>query len=246
LGDIVGGIIGGIGSLFGSNQAASKENEAAGTALTGYNYLSGNPLIQQSQSNATTAMGNQNAALGAAGQAIGGQAGTVNDISQLLTSNGTNNPAFQNYLNSTGYNFQVGQGEQAINNNAAAKGLLNSGATAKALTSYGQGTAAQSFNNYLGQLGTTANLQGSNATALGSLAGAYGGQVAQGLTSATAVGQAGTTGGANAGQFQAQAGQSIGSGTANAFNILGGTAQNALPSSSNFFSAPSVPIPSFY
>jgi hypothetical protein len=221
LGDVVGGIIGGIGSLFGSNQAASKENEAAGTALTGYNYLSGNPLIQQAQTNATTAMGNQNTALGQ-------QAGTVGAEQQLLTSNGTNNPAYQNYLNSTGYQFQLGQGEQAIGNNAAAKGLLNSGATAKALTSYGQGTAAQSFNNYLGQLSGVAGQQGQ-------LASAYGGQVGQGLAAAQAVGQAGTTGGATAANMQAQAGQSIGTGTANAFNILGGTAQNALPAASNFF-----------
>lgn len=63
------------------------------------------------------------------------------------------NGAFQNYLNSTGYNFRLDQGSKAITGNAAAGGLLNSGSTAKALTGYGQNLGSQEFGNYLGQLG---------------------------------------------------------------------------------------------
>lgn len=210
MGDLIGGIIGGIGSLVGGNQAASAEKAAAQQALTGYNYLSTNPLVSQLQTNGT-----------AASQ---GEASTTGNINQLLTSDSQSNPAFQNYLNSTGYQFQLGQGENAITGNAAAKGILNSGATAKALTGYGQGLASTTFNNYLGQLGSLAGLQGAQAS--------------QGLTAAQAVGQAGTTGGANAGQQTAAAGQSIGSATANAFNTVGGGVQTGMNSGQipNFFS----------
>lgn len=62
--------------------------------------------------------------------------------------------AFNNYLNSTGYQFQLKSGQDAIGSSMAAKGLLNSGATAKALTKYGNDLGASSFGNYFSQLGT--------------------------------------------------------------------------------------------
>lgn len=212
MGDIVGGIIGGIGSIIGSGQAAKHEKQAAQSALTGYNYLNTNPLIGNLQTNAGTASTAQTGALA-------GAAGTTGAINQLLTSPTQDNPAFKNYLNSTGYGFQLQQGTDAIAGNAAAKGTLNSGSTARALQTYGQGLAGQTFNNYLGQLG------GLGAQQL-NVASGYGNQVGQGLTAAQAVGQAGTTGGNNAGTFQAQVGQSVGSGITNAFNTVGGGVQN--------------------
>jgi hypothetical protein len=60
--------------------------------------------------------------------------------------------AFQNYLDSTGYNFQLGQGVNAVNQSAAARGLLHSGATLKALTNYGQNMGKSYFSQYLNQL----------------------------------------------------------------------------------------------
>lgn len=198
MGAIIGGVIGGIGSIIGSGQAAKHEKQAAQSALTGYNYLNSNPLIGQLQSGASTA--------------LTGQQNTTGAIQQLLTSPSQDNPAFKNYLNSTGYNFQMQQGTDAITGNAASKGLLNSGATARGLETFGQGLAGQYFNNYLGQLG--------------SLNSQYGTQVAQGQRAAETVGQAGTTGGNNAGNFQAQVGQSVGSGISNAFNTFGGGVQN--------------------
>lgn len=64
--------------------------------------------------------------------------------------------AFNNYLNSAGYQFQLGQGTKAVTGSAAAKGLLNSGATAKALNEYGQNVASTYFQNYLNNLNTSA------------------------------------------------------------------------------------------
>lgn len=62
------------------------------------------------------------------------------------------NAAFQNYLNSSGYKFQLDQGSQAITGNNAAKGLLNSGSTLQSLTQYGQGLGAQYFQSFLNNL----------------------------------------------------------------------------------------------
>lgn len=164
MGGIIGGVIGGVGSLFGGSSASKQ-------AMTGYNYLRGDQANQTAQT---------------AGVAASGAAGnTQNAEAQLLgtapvtaqTQNG-----FNNYLNSTGYNFQRNQGTQAITGSAAARGILNSGSTAKALTSYGQGLAGQSFNNYLGSLNTLNTQQQNTANT--------------GVNAASSVGGAGTTGGA--------------------------------------------------
>lgn len=77
------------------------------------------------------------------------------------------NPAsgFQNYLNSTGYQFQLGQGTGALMANAGSVGLLDSGANAKALTQYGQNLSATTFNNYLSQLSGMNSIYGGTAQA---------------------------------------------------------------------------------
>lgn len=188
MGDIIGGLIGGIGSLIGGSSGASN-------ALKGFNYLT------SGKGAAATSgfVNNGSAANNAQAQLLGLQPMTGQTIN-----------GFSNYLNSTGYNFQLGQGQNAITSNAASRGLLNSGGTAKALTTFGQGLAGQSFNNYLGQLG---GLAGNAQTSLGQ------------------VGQAGTAGGTAAGQMQQD-------GISSGFNQLGsaaGSAYNQPSSAYNFF-----------
>jgi cellobiose-specific phosphotransferase system component IIB len=85
----------------------------------------------------------------------GNQAGDA--INSLLLSPNQNNAAFQNYLNSTGYQFQLDQGSKALQQGAMARGALQSGAASKALQTYGQNTATSFFKDYLGLL---ANQQG--------------------------------------------------------------------------------------
>lgn len=66
--------------------------------------------------------------------------------------------AFNAFANSAGMQFQLKQGENAIQNNYADKGALQSGAAMKALQSYGQSTALQNyFMPYLSMLGGIAN-----------------------------------------------------------------------------------------
>lgn len=179
-------IIGNIYQGYAANQAG---NAASNKALTGFNYLNNSPAETGYINNGSGANNAEANLLG-----LNGAAG-----------NAQSSPAFQNYLNSTGYQFQLGQGTQAIANGAASKGLLNSGATAKALTQYGQGLAGQSFNNYLNQVNGVSQ---------------------QGQTALGQVGQAGTQGGSTAAQAifagqnaSAQAYGKAGSGILSMFGI---------------------------
>lgn len=93
-------------------------------------------------------------------------------ISALLGLNGNPaaNDAFDQYKDSSGYDFIMDSGTKAIDNNAASHGMFNSGATAKELTKFGQGTASQFYNNYLDRLLGLSN-QGLQAGGLISSAG---------------------------------------------------------------------------
>ena len=73
--------------------------------------------------------------------------------------------AFQNYLDSTGYNFERQQGLDAVNQSAASQGLYNSGAALKALDTYGTGEAQKFGQQYIDNLGNVATrgVQGVNA-----------------------------------------------------------------------------------
>ena len=174
-----------VATIGGDLLSSHASSQAAKQAMTGYNYLTG--------ANGTQGyVNNGNAANSAQSQLLG---------TSPLTAGAAN--GFQNYLNSTGYNFQLQQGQQAIAGSGAAKGILNSGSTAKALTSYGQGLAEQSFNNYLGQLNNVS---------------------AQGLTAAGQIGAAGTGGGASAAGYTQQGGNTLG----NAFGTAGGAVSNYL------------------
>lgn len=81
-------------------------------------------------------------------------AGAAGLMGGLLGVNGSQaqSQAFDNWRNSTGYQFGLDQGTSAIRGNAATQGLLNSGATAKALQTYGQNYANTQFGNYFNQL----------------------------------------------------------------------------------------------
>lgn len=92
--------------------------------------------------------------------------GAGNALSALLGVGGdpaAQQQAFQNWQNSTGYQFGLQQGQQAITGSNAAKGLLNSGATAKALDQFGTNYANTQYANYLNPLQTL--LQSGNQAA---------------------------------------------------------------------------------
>lgn len=173
--------IGAVGSIAGGMISKSGSKSAAQQAMTGYNYLTGDKGVQSYVDNGTSANDAQAQLLGLAPMTSG-------------TQNG-----FDKYLGSTGYNFQLDSGSRAITGNDASKGLLNSGATAKALDTFGQNLGSSYFNNYLTQVG---NVSG------------------QGLTASGQIGSAGTTGGNAAGQQTAAGANSMASGITGATGIL--------------------------
>jgi hypothetical protein len=119
-----------MGGLFGGSNSNSSSNQNYGNAV---NQL--NPIAGQASS-------------------------AANAIAALLGNGGTaaQQAGFNNFKNSSGYNFDLSQGSQAITGNAAANGLLNSGSTLKALSNYGQNTANNFLNQYLQQQSGLASL----------------------------------------------------------------------------------------
>lgn len=109
-----------------------------------------------------------------------------------------------------GYQFQLGEGLNAIDRSAAARGGLMSGATIRAAQRYGTGLASSEFGNFANRLMALAGL---------------------GQTAATTAGGFGQQTGANVGQNLANIGSARGSGYANTANIWG----NAIGSAANQF-----------
>lgn len=135
-------------SIFGGDKSSTQQQATSTSDNQAYPMLSNalNPTIQ-----------------------TGGQAN--NQLGNMLGLNGAQgqNDAFKNWQGSTGYQFGLNQGMQAINGNAAASGVLNSGATAKALNTYGQNYANTQYGNYTNQL---QGLAGNGLAGAGVVAGA--------------------------------------------------------------------------
>lgn len=145
--------------------------------------------------------------------------------------------------NDPGYQFRLQQGQQALQNSAAARGGLLSGGTAKALTDYNQNAASgeygnvynRALQNYNTNYNTFTNDQTNTFNRLQALSG--GGQTAANNLSAsgiTAAGNAANIGLTSAGQIGQQynnAGAANASGyinSANAINGAIGGASNSL------------------
>lgn len=91
---------------------------------------------------------------GALGGTIGNAGSAGSQIANLLGLNGNaaQGQGFNNWKDSTGYQFGMDQGVKAITGNAATKGLLNSGGTLKAVDTFGQNYADTKFGDYQGML----------------------------------------------------------------------------------------------
>lgn len=131
------------------------------------------------------------------------------------------NNAFNSYLNSTGYDFMFDQGQRGITGSAAARGLLNSGATAKALTKFGQNLGKSYFSDYLNQLGNMNNILGGTASA---------GQNALGQ-----IATAGTAGGGNAANAMIQGASNQGAAIMSGGQAMGNAIAGAAGSIGNAF-----------
>lgn len=113
-------------------------------------------------------------------------------IANMLGLNGpqSQNAGFDNWKNSTGYQFGLNQGMDSITGGAATQGLLNSGSTLKALDTYGQNYANTQYQNYLNPL---QNLMNSGINAAGTIGAA--GNVANSTSSGSGNSNNGGVGG---------------------------------------------------
>lgn len=143
-------------------------------------------------------------------------------------------PTAQQAEQMPGYQFELQQGEQALQQSAAAKGSLLTGGTLNGLDQYAQGLAStdygnlynQALNTYNTNYNTWSNQQANEYNRLASLAGA-GQTTAQQLNSlgSTTAGQIGTTlgnTGAQIGQQLNNAGAANASGYINSANAING------------------------
>ena len=160
--------------------------------------------------------------LGAPGTTGAAPAGTA-ATGTAATTPGTAASPYAGFQSSPGYQFQLSQGLQAIQNQNAGTTGLNSGNTLKALQTYGTGLANQDWYNYLNQLTGLSNT-GENAAAnlgnTGVSAGANIGNSIMAAGNATAAGQVGSANAINSG---------IGSAVQNYFQnsyLNGGSALN--------------------
>ncbi len=85
--------------------------------------------------------------------------------------------AFDTYRNSTGYQFRLNEGLDAVNSGYAGSGTLQSGAAMRAINDYGQGMASQEFGNYMGALGNQQALGFSGASAVAGVGQNYANQL---------------------------------------------------------------------
>lgn len=178
----LGAIVGAAASIGGALLGSSAAGKAADAQAAAANHAADLQNQQYQQTRADMAPW----------RAAGGKA--IGQLSDMLQ------PGYD-YTTSPGYQFRFGEGQRAVEGSAAAKGMLLSGGTLKDLTRYGQGVAADDFN------------QSFNRTA----SVAAGGQQAN-----TTLGQLGAQSAANAGQFATQAGQARASGYIGQANALTG------------------------
>jgi hypothetical protein len=141
LGNAVGGPVG--GAVAGSLAGAVLGNDSAKSAgQLASNATAANNSLQERIYNETTA---RNEPLYQNGLWAN------NRLTALLNPNGGINTQFNfdanDLYNDPSYAFRQAQGQRAIESSAAARGGLNSGATLKALTRYGQDYASTEYGN---------------------------------------------------------------------------------------------------
>ncbi len=143
-----------ISSVIGSNQTSRAVGAATDWSKQAANKIG--ESVSEAQAGQNSAYDAQTANLNPYLQA--GQQG-ITSLSQMLQPGGELTKQFgfdaTNLQNEPGYQFQLQQGNKAVNNAHAANGLAGSGAQSKALAQYGQGLAGTTYQNAYNRALTT-------------------------------------------------------------------------------------------
>jgi hypothetical protein len=126
--------------------------------------------------------------------------------------------AAPDFTTSPGYEFRMQEGQKAIERSAAARGMLGSGGTLKALTRYAQGVASDEYANFSNRL---AALAGIGQSATGSTA-------AAGEAASSAIGNAYGQNAVNQANAAMAAGNARASSYANIGSSINSTINNGL------------------
>ena len=87
---------------------------------------------------------------------VGSSSSAISDILGL-SGNAAQTQGFDRYRESAGYNFTQSEGVRGIAGNASARGLLNSGSTAKEISRYSSNLASTYLDSYLQRLSGLGN-----------------------------------------------------------------------------------------
>jgi len=93
------------------------------------------------------------------------------------TSQQAASAAFDQFRNSTGYQFRLGEGNRGINSAYAGAGTIKSGDAMRAIAGYNQDYASNEFGNYMNQLSNQQGVGLSGASAQAGVANNYGNSV---------------------------------------------------------------------
>lgn len=203
-----------IGSIFSGNNARTAATRAANAQVQGAQAAQGE--IAKGEQAGQNFLNNEwtgQQATEAPYQQLGST--SANELNRFLQTP-FQTPTLQQAEQMPGYQFQLQQGTQALNENAAATGNLMSGTQGEALENYGQGLAQTDYNNLYNQ---ALNTYMTNYNTL------LGGTQA-GLTSAGQLGQEGAMAagqdiGLNLGGAEAQAQQINNAAAARASGYVG-------------------------
>ena len=135
--------------------------------------------------------------------------------------------AMSDYQADPGYAFRLGEGQKALDRQAAARGGLISGGALKAATRYGQDMGSQEYQNAFNRYQTS---RANQLQPLGNL-------MSMGQSAASNQGTAAGNYGTNAGQAYMAGGQAMGAGqlgVGNTINNMLGTAASSYQNQQNF------------
>lgn len=220
---VVGGGIAAAGAIGGALINSGATSSAAKTEATS---AANSTAVQQQEFGQTQA---NNAPFLATGTGALDQLATLYN---LPGGSGASTDPNASFYQSPDYNFDLSQGIKGVDAGAAARGMLDSGATRKAEISYAGNLASGQFNSYATRLQGLAGI-GQSAANMQSNAGQANANAITGINTAAADNTANLT-------------LSSGNSTANALNSIAGQVQQTLGKNpfGSSYTAPSTPTSS--